>query len=251
MSPIHKSLTVLLAAGAMAAALVTLAPAQEPTQAPAQAPMQAPAAEASMDKPLGKFTLGDLFPKVTGISLRDTGAAWQATGQTGVEMTSKREQDINEAVPKVQAGMAKMKEELKAAQRAKDFTAAGTAEGKLKTADIVLDVLDRIKTLTQKQKALAQAFDASGAAMLKLADADDAFDPNRAKGIEKPAAPGAPDSRLDPAGVTAFKNHATAIQALGKSFNDLGAAMTALASQRQAFMAELEKGGHVQPPPAK
>jgi len=239
MPRIHKSLTVLLAAGAMAAALVTLAPAQEP------------AADAPMDKPLEKFTLGDLFPKISGISFRDTGTAWQSTGQAGVEMTSKREQAINEAVPKVQAGVAKMKEELKAAERAKDFTASGTAEGKLKTADIVLDVLGKIKTLTQKQKALAQSFAAAGGAMLKFADADDAFVPLRAKGIEKPAAPGAPDTRLDQAGVKAFKDHASAIAALGKSFGDLGSAMNAMASQRQAFMSELEKGGHVQPPPAK
>jgi hypothetical protein len=239
MPRIHKSLTVLCAMAAMTAAIVTLAPAQEP------------AADAPMDKPLANFTLGDLFPKVSGISFRDTGTAWQSTGQAGIEMTSKREQNINEAVPKVQAGIAKMKEELKAAQRAKDFTASGTAEGKLKTADIVLDVLGKIKTLTQKQKALSQAFAATGGAMLKLADTDEAFDPLRAKGIEKPSTPGAPDTRLDQAGVKAFKDQAAAIQALGKSFSDLGSATTALASQRQAFMAELEKGGHVQPPPAK
>ena len=239
MQRIHKSLTVLLAAAAMTAAIWTLAPAQEP------------APGASMDKPLEKFTLGDLFPKMTGVSARDTGTAWQATGKAGVDLAMKREQAINGAVPKVQAAMAKMKDDLKAAQRAKDFTASGTAEGKIKTADVVLDVLGKIKTLTQKQKAVAQAFAASGAAMLKFADADDAFDPMRAKGIEKPATPGAPDNRLDPAGVTAFKNHAAATQAMGKSFSDLGSAMTALASQRQAFMSELEKGGHVMPPPPK
>ena len=209
----------------------------------------APAAGEAMDKPLAKFTIGDLFPKVSA-GLRETAASWKEAAGAAKEMTATRVQNIDAAVPKVKAALDKAKTDAKAADKAKDFTAAGTAEGQMRTQEVVIDVLNRLKTVSSAQNGVATAWEQAADAMQKFADADDAFDQYRTKGIEKPAA-GGQDNRLDQAGFQAFKQHAQALADLGKAFQALGTQTSTLATGRLKFASDLEKGGHIQPPPAK
>jgi hypothetical protein len=203
----------------------------------------------AMDKPLAKFTIGDLFPKVSA-GLRETAASWKEAAGAAKEMTSTRMQNIDAAIPKVKAALAQAKTDAKTADKAKDFTAAGTAEGKMRTQEVVMDVLDRLKAVSSAQNGVASAWEKAADAMQKFADADDAFDQYRANGIERPEA-GAQDTRLDQAGFQAFKQHAQALADLGKAFEALGSQTGTLAAGRLKFATDLEKGGHIQPPPAK
>jgi hypothetical protein len=124
---------------------------------------------------------------------------------------------------------AQAKEASKTTERNKDFNASGPAEGKMRTADMVLKVLDGLEGVTERQAAVGKATVAVGNAMLKLNEADGALEPYRSKGISKP------DKACDPE---------------AKSFSDAASAMNSLASERLSFISNLEKAGHVQPPPA-
>jgi hypothetical protein len=208
------------------------------------------AAVATMDKPLDQFTIGNLFPSLTSAGLQTTGTTWQTWGQQIADATAKRLADIEAAIPKIKTASAQAKDAAKTAEKSKDFNAAGAAEGKMRTAEMALKVLDGLQSVTERQEAVGKATVAAGNAMLKLNEADGALEPFRSKGISKPDKAGDPDNRLDAGGVKALKDQAEAIKALAKSLGDAASAMNTLASTRLTFISNLEKAGHTQPPPA-
>jgi len=162
------------------------------------------------------------------------------------DATAKRLTDIKAAIPKAKTVSTQTKADVKTAERNKDFNASGAAEGKLRTAEMVLKVLDGLEGVTERQVAAGKATVAAGNAMLKLNEADNALEPFRSKGISRPDKAGDPDNRLDAAGVKALRQQAEAIKALAKDLSDAASAMNSLASERLSFISDLEKAGHVQ-----
>lgn len=250
MSSACRTVAIFGAIIVLAAAFLTATRAQEGTAPETMDKPQEVAAPETMDKPLDQFTIGNLFPPLTSAGLQATGTTWQTWGQQVADTTAKRLGDIKAAIPKIKAASAQAKEAAKSAERSKDFDAAGAAGGKMKTADMVLKVLDGLQGVTERQEAVGKATVAAGDAMLKLNEADGALEPYRSKGISKPGKAGDVDNRLDAAGAKALKQQAEAIKALAKNLADAASAMNSLASERLAFLSSLEKSGHVQPPPA-
>ena len=205
----------------------------------------APAAQdvASFNKPLQRFTIGDLFPKLSG-GLLETANVWKTTGDSARSLASARSRDLKAAIEPVKSDVEKAKDEAKAAEKSKDFAAAGAAEGKVKTGEIVLDLLDRLQNVASRQEDAAVAWSRAADAMRKFVEVDNDFDKYRGAGIAKPAA-GQNDSRLDSAGYNAFKGHAEALKDLGTSLSQLGDKLNALGADRLKFASELEKGGHI------
>jgi hypothetical protein len=205
-----------------------------------------------MAKPLNQFTIGDLFPRIDA-GLDQTAATWKTASAELVQKSTAREKNVNEGIVAVKKKAEQLKADAKAAQKSKDFTAAGTAEGKLKTEEIVTKVLARLQSLAVQQREAADAWSKTANAMEAYVKADKEFDPYRAKGIAKPesGAGAAGDNRLDAAGVAAFKKQTMSMEELGKSFALLGTEMQGMASNRLKFLSELEKGGHIQTPPPK
>src|SRR5262245_23501671 len=80
----------------------------------------APAGGEALDKPLAKFTIGDLFPKVSA-GLRETAASWKEAASTARQVTTTRVQNIDAAIPKVKAALAQAKTDGKTAEKSKDF----------------------------------------------------------------------------------------------------------------------------------
>jgi len=205
-----------------------------------------------MAKPLNQFTIGDLFPKLD-LGLDQTASTWKtATGEYQTKAAA-REKAVMDGIATVKQKSEQLKAEAKTAQKNKDFTAAGTAEGKLKTEETVQKVLSRLQGLATQQKETAEAWNRLANAMSAFVQADKDFDVYRSKGIAKPesaagGSAGSADTRMDAAGVAAFQKHTATLDALGKGFADLGAEIQTLSSGRQKFLSELEKGGHIQPP---
>jgi hypothetical protein len=183
-----------------------------------------------MDKPLGKFTIGDLFPKLSA-GLRETAAAWKESSANAADMTAQRLQNIQAAIPKVKTAMDQAKAAGKAADKSKDFTAAGTAQGEIKTQEMVMKVLDRLQAVSAAQNDVSKSWSKAADAMQKFADADDAFDQYRSAGIAKPDA-GAQDTRLDAAGYQAFKAQSQALKDLGDAFQEFGSKLGGLGAGR-------------------
>ena len=199
---------------------------------------------ASMNKPLTRFTIGDLFPKVASAGLRETSASWKSVGDNARSLASSRSNDIRSALGPVKDQVDKAKADAKTAEKSRDFAAAGAAEGVAKTGQIVVDLLDRLKNVADRQEDAATAWLQAADMMRKFADADDAFDRYRTAGIARPAS-GQPDTRLNEAGYEAFKSHSEALKDLGAALSQLGNKLSALGSDRLKFAGDLEKGGHI------
>ncbi|MGH9870776.1 MAG: hypothetical protein ACREAA_21785 [Candidatus Polarisedimenticolia bacterium] len=211
---------------------------------------QEPAGE--MAKPLSKFTIGDLFPKIDA-GLEQTAATWKTASSELQTKTAARQKAVTEGAAAVKVKSDQLKAEAKAAKASKDFTAQGTAEGKLQTEEVVNKILARLQTLATEQKETADVWNRTANAMSAYVQADKEFDQYRSKGISKPesGAAAGTDNRLDQAGVQAFKKHTESMDELGKSFAALGTQIQGMSSGRMKFLSELEKGGHIQPPPPK
>jgi len=199
---------------------------------------------ASMNKPLAKFTIGDLFPKVASAGLRETSASWKSVGDNARSLASSRSNDIRAALGPVKDQVDKAKSDAKNAEKNRDFAAAGAADGIAKTGQIVVDLLDRLKDVADRQEDAATAWLQAADMMRRFADADDSFDRYRSAGIVRPES-GQPDKRLNDAGYNAFKSHSEALKDLGAALSQLGGKLNALGSDRLKFAADLEKGGHI------
>src|SRR5262245_45238400 len=105
-----------------------------------------PAAQdvASFNKPLERFTMGDLFPKLSD-GLSEISTSWKATGDKGRSLASVRSRDLKAAIEPVKSQIDAAKDAAKTADKNKDFAAAGAAQGKVKTGEIVLDLLNRLE----------------------------------------------------------------------------------------------------------
>jgi len=208
--------------------------------------------DAALDKPLHQFTIGDLFPSLAGPIARQTGEVWSGAGTELRSRADGRQEAIDTALANLKQRIAALKGDVKAAQRSKDFTATGAAQGKLATEETVASILKRLDRVTDAQRDVGRAWHDAGEALLDFASAEDELDVYRGAGLEKPGAdPNAPDTRLDAKGVDAFRSHAEAMDELGVAFTQLGTEIRSLVDDRLKFLAELERGGHVRTPPLK
>jgi hypothetical protein len=197
-------------------------------------------------KPLEQYAVGDLFPAMEA-GLEQTAEIWKAASAELYDAATDRQTPLADSIRVVKARIAELKAGVKAAKRAKDFTAEGTARGNLETQETVLDILEELSSLSDNQQAVARAWNRAADAIHAYVAADTAFDSYRTRGIAKPLA-GLPDTRLDAPGVETFRRHARAMEELGDSFEDLGQEIEALVKERLALMTRLEKGGHTVTP---
>jgi len=211
-------------------------------------PRSQDAAVPAMDKPLRQFTIGDLFPRIEA-GIEQTAQVWKEASSQVQSVASERQKALDAGVATVKAKMQGYKAEAKTAKKAKDFTAQGAAEGKLKTEDMVYKILSRLQTLADRQSAAGDSWNRTARAMEAFVKADREFDSYRSRGISRPEPGDTQDTRLDAAGVKAFRSQSQALDEVGESFSDLGADLEALASDRLKFLDALEKGGHIQSPP--
>ncbi|HVQ43080.1 MAG TPA: hypothetical protein VMS54_12765 [Vicinamibacterales bacterium] len=200
-------------------------------------------ASAALDKPLARFTLGDLFPPVSD-SLRDTAATWQRESENVERLASARLSNIRSAVPAAKAQVEQAKDEVKVAEKSRDQVAMGTAQGRVKSAESVKDVLERLESGGETQGDLARAWSKTAELMRMVVETDAAFDRYRGNGIARPEA-GQPDRRLSPEGYQAFQNYSEAVKDLGDAFQQLGQKLTDLGSGRLKLASDLEKSGLV------
>jgi hypothetical protein len=226
-----------LTIGAVAAAVVLVT---------GGAALTAQDAGGSLNKPLARFTIGDLFPQMTG-GMRDIAASWKGAGDNSRTLAAAQLKNIREAQPQVKAQLDSAKKDAKAAEKNKDFVAAGTAQGQVKSGEAVLDVLNRLENVTSTQGELADAWGKTGDMLRKFADADEAFDRYRSSGIARPDT-GKPDTRLNKDGFDAFRNRAQALRDLGEAFYQLSVKTRNLADGQLKLADDLQKGGSIQTP---
>jgi Spy/CpxP family protein refolding chaperone len=211
-------------------------------------PMSQDAVSPALDKPLKQFTIGDLFPRIDA-GIEQTAQIWKDVSEQVVSAAHQRQSSLKTGVATVKKKADGYKAEAKAAKKSKDFTAQGTAEGKLKTEEVVKGILTRLQTLADRQSAAGDSWRRTALAMENYVKADKEFDAYRSRGIARPEPGDTQDNRLDAAGAQAFKNHAQAYDELGAAFADLGSDLQAMASDRLKFLSALEKGGHIQTAP--
>jgi hypothetical protein len=200
-------------------------------------------ASAALDKPLAGFTLGDLFPRVSE-SLGETAAAWQRESENVERLASTRLSGIRSAGPSAKAQVQQAKDGVKIAEKSRDQVALGTAQGRVKSAESVKDVLDRLESVADTHSDMARAWSRTAELMRKVVEADQAFDRYRGNGIARPEA-GQPDRRLSPEGYDAFQKYSEAVKDLGDAFQQLGQKVTDLGSGRLKLASDLEKTGLV------
>ena len=70
----------------------------------------------SMNKPLARFTIGDLFPKAAP-GLRETSASWKAASDAAEALASSQLKNIRESMPAVQSALDEARKAAKAAER--------------------------------------------------------------------------------------------------------------------------------------
>lgn len=222
---------------------------QVTVQAQAPATPAAPAAPAAdnLTKPLTQFTVGDVFPKVAGDAFRQTGKDWQAAADEFNKRAGERRAALSAAIPAKETEIKNLKTQLKAANKDKDFTKAGTLEGQIKTEEIVTAVLQQLTKLNESQSATATAWSEVGSAMQKFVDADEKFDQFRSIGIARKQ-DGATSERLSAEGYNALVNHSQALADLADAFGKISSDLGGLASRRKALLDSLAKGGHVEKP---
>ena len=114
----------------------------------------------------------------------------------------------------------------------------------IKAAEIVVDVLQRFKAISEAQMKLSEAWRDTGDAIIGFVDADQSFEVFRSLSITRPKL-GETDQRLMPDGYRAFDKHTKSLAELGKAFAQLGDEMENLSSVRMKALDELDKGGHV------
>jgi hypothetical protein len=199
--------------------------------------------DGAMNKSLERFTIGDLFPKVTAGWL-ETSAAWKTASDNARSLASGRNKDIQAALAPVKDEVDKAKADAKAAEKRKDFAAAGAAEGRAKTGAVVVGLLERLKDIADRQEAMATKWAQAADQMRRFTDIDQAFDRYRTAGIARPE-PGQPDHRMNAEGYEAFRQHAASLKDFGTALSQLGDTFTSLGSDRLKFASELEKGGHI------
>ena len=200
-------------------------------------------ASAALDKPLAGFTLGDLFPRVSD-SLGETAATWRRESENVERLASTRLTSIRAAVPSAKGQVEQAKNEVRIAEKSRDQVALGTAQGRVKSAESVKDVLERLESVGDTHSDLARAWSRTADLMRKLVEADQAFDRYRGNGIARPEA-GQPDRRLSPEGYQAFQNYSEAVKDLGDAFQQFGQKLTDLGSGRVKLASDLEKSGLV------
>jgi hypothetical protein len=210
----------------------------------AQAP--APGTD-TLTKPLTQYTVGDVFPKVAGDAFRETGKSWQSAASEFNKRAGDRRTALAAAIPAKETEIKNLKTQLKAAEKDKDFTKAGTLEGQIKTEEIVTAVLAQLSKLNEAQSATATAWGEAGTAMAKYVDADEKFDQYRTVGIARPE-DGATGGKLSAEGYNTILAQATALSDMGTSFDKLGSALKSLADRRKALLDSLAKGGHIEKP---
>lgn len=198
---------------------------------------------AALDKPLASFTMGDLFPHVSG-TLRETFVSWQREGENLDRLASTRRSSIQSAVPAAKAQVQQAKDEVKLAEKSRDQVALGTAQGRVKSAESVEDVLERLESVADQQSEVARAWARSAELMRKVVEADEAFDRFRQNGIARPDT-GQPDRRLSPEGYQAFQKYSGTVKDLGDAFEELGKKLSDLGSSRLKLASDLEKTGLV------
>ena len=205
-----------------------------------------PAAQdaAAFNKPLEKFTIGDLFPKVAA-GLAETSVAWKTAGDSAQKLASTRSTSLKAAIEPVKKQIDTAKDAAHAAKDKKDFAAEGAAQGQVKTGETVLGILERLEDVSSRQEDLASAWSRAADMMKRFVDADNSLDAYRGAGIAKPAA-GQKDMRLDPNGYQSFKSNAEAMKNFGEALAQLGNKINALGSDRIKFANELDKAGHIQ-----
>lgn len=201
----------------------------------------------NLTKPLTQYTVGDIFPKVAGDAFNETGKSWQSASNEFVKKAGDRRTALAAAIPAKQTEIETLKTQLKAANKDKDFTKAGTLEGQIKTEEIVTAVLAQLNKLNEAQSATATAWGETGAAMQKYVTADANFDQYRAIGIARPE-DGATGKKLSAEGYNTILGQATAMSEMGASFDKLGGALKSLADRRKALLDSLVKGGHIEKP---
>lgn len=208
---------------------------------------QAPAAPETLTKPLNQFTIGDIFPKVAGESFRQTGKEWQSAADDFLKRSNERKAALGQAIPAKEAEIKKLKDELKVANKDKDFTKAGTLEGQVKTESIVAAVLGQLDKVNESQAAAATAWSQVGTAMQRFVDADEKFDQYRATGIARPQ-DGSTAKRLSAEGYNTILQQAESMEDLAEAFGNVAAQLNGLAGKRKALLSSLAKGGHVEKP---
>jgi tetratricopeptide (TPR) repeat protein len=200
----------------------------------------------SMNKPLARFTMGDLFPN-SSAGLRETASSWKVASDNARALASSELKNVRESKPPVKAELESARKDAKAAEKSKDFEAAGAAQGRVKSGEMVLDVLNRLEGLASTHNDLAEAWAKAGEKMRAFAEADDAFDRYRSSGIAKPDS-NQKDTRLDKAGLDAFKNRAQALRELGEAFDQIGAKTRNFGDGQLKLADDLQKSGHTQTP---
>ena len=155
-------------------------------------------ASESMDKPLAQFTIGDLFPKVAP-GLMETANAWRTSSEGVKRLADSRRLAVRGAIPQAKARVDAAKAEVKAAERSKDQVAIGTAQGKVKAAETVVDILERMESVATTHGELAQAWSQVADVLREFVAQDEGFDRFRSTSLARPAS-GQPDTRLTQAG---------------------------------------------------
>jgi len=202
------------------------------------------AQESLLAEPLEQFTVGDIFPKVVDERFLATGKEWQAGATNHATLANDRIAQAKEALSVKKKELSNLKKQLKNARKDKDFVQAGTLEGNIKAAEIVVDVLQRFKAISEAQMKLSEAWRDTGDAIIGFVDADQSFEAFRSLSITRPKL-GETDQRLMPDGYRAFDKHTKSLAELGKAFAQLGDEMENLSSVRMKALDELDKGGHV------
>ena len=183
-----------------------------------------------------------MFPKVVDERFLTTGTEWQAGATNHATIANDRIALAKEALSVKKQELGDLKKSLKHARKDKDFVKVGTLEGSIKTEEIVVDVLQRFKDISEAQMELSGAWRDTGDAIIGFVDADRSFEAFRSLRITRPAQ-GETDQRLKPDGYRAFEEHTKSLELLGKAFEQLGDKMQELGSVRMKTLGELEKGG--------
>ena len=91
-------------------------------------------------------------------------------------MAASQLKNVREAMPPVKAQLEQARKAAKDADKSKDYVAAGTAQGQVKSGEAVMDVLNRLENVASTQGDLADAWAKAGDKMRAFAEADEACD---------------------------------------------------------------------------
>jgi hypothetical protein len=203
------------------------------------------AQESALVKPLDQYLIGDIFPRTVTEASAETGRSWRLAATELSGEAQARGLEIANAITAKRADVQAAKQELREAKRQRDLVRIGTLEGTVKNEELLLDILEDLADVSEKQTDLALAWGTAGGAMERYLVSDNAFDPFRTRRLTRSEA-GAPDERLGPDGVQAIRAHAQSMRELGDAFHNLGERTRSLAKERMRLLETLGKGGHLQ-----